>query len=527
MTDYSTEDATIEQNELRVTPSAEEFAATLPTSVLVRAVEQAPVAISITDPRANILYANPEFQRVTGYQPEEVYGRNESLLSDKKTPALVYEALWSAVLAQRSWTGRLLNRRKDGRRYLAQLTVAPVVTKDGETSHYLGMHVDVSEQHRLEREVANQQALIESLLDSAPTLFAALNNQDALVMSNAVYREAAERYRGNSLAEEIRRLVLVGLGVQWNEVEQGRTYEHDVELELRGPTGRPEARYFRCALKGFDAADSSAHGFFHGERRRYALIFATDVTSLRQEQERVRINALRALIADDERVETLHEVVHAAAFRFQMPLNILDAALRWVTTEASQSEVQVALVDAIRQACEIGQEAVSLLQQSTPNRAVPIFDEMDLVGAVNDVLTVLQPRLARTTVNLEWAPSEAVMICGHARRINAMIKQLIDNALDAVEEAPFGEIRVTLTKSKDKVTLRVIDNGPGIPASLRYRVFEPFFSTADLVRGTAGMGLTIVQDVATTHRGSAYVEPEFDDGCCMVVELPVSPVEVE
>ena len=62
----------------------------LPPRVFLAAVEQSPVAISIADPRATILYANPAFVRVTGYSVEEVVGRNESLLSNKATPVEVY-----------------------------------------------------------------------------------------------------------------------------------------------------------------------------------------------------------------------------------------------------------------------------------------------------------------------------------------------------------------------------------------------------------------------------------------------------
>ena len=96
-------------------------------ALFVETVEQAPVAISITDDRANILYVNQAFSRVTGYAPEECIGHNESMLSDKKTPKAVYEELWNRLQAQQSWHGCLLNRHKNGRRYLADLTVAPIM----------------------------------------------------------------------------------------------------------------------------------------------------------------------------------------------------------------------------------------------------------------------------------------------------------------------------------------------------------------------------------------------------------------
>ncbi len=58
----------------------------LPPRLFLEVVRQSAVAISITDSRANILYANPAFGRVTGYAPEYIVGKNESILSGQSTP---------------------------------------------------------------------------------------------------------------------------------------------------------------------------------------------------------------------------------------------------------------------------------------------------------------------------------------------------------------------------------------------------------------------------------------------------------
>ena len=82
-------------------------------------VEQAPVAVSITDSWANILYANAAFEALTGYQQQDVLGKNESILSNQATPSEVYKSLWKTISDRRSWSGTLVNRRKNGDAYLA------------------------------------------------------------------------------------------------------------------------------------------------------------------------------------------------------------------------------------------------------------------------------------------------------------------------------------------------------------------------------------------------------------------------
>ena len=76
-------------------------------SLFVETVEQAPIAISITDRKAKILYVNEEFSRVTGYRPVDILGENESLLSDKSTPRKVYHDLWRTISAKKIWRGTL------------------------------------------------------------------------------------------------------------------------------------------------------------------------------------------------------------------------------------------------------------------------------------------------------------------------------------------------------------------------------------------------------------------------------------
>ena len=75
--------------------------------VFEQVVEQADLAVSITDPKANILYVNPAFTRITGYQPAEALGKNESMLSHKTTPPAVYESLWRKLAGRESWNGRV------------------------------------------------------------------------------------------------------------------------------------------------------------------------------------------------------------------------------------------------------------------------------------------------------------------------------------------------------------------------------------------------------------------------------------
>ena len=72
--------------------------------------------------------------------PTRYWALNESILSYKTTPRSVYETLWKSLHDKKTWNGTLVNRRKDGSRYIAELTITPILDSKGETAYCLGMH---------------------------------------------------------------------------------------------------------------------------------------------------------------------------------------------------------------------------------------------------------------------------------------------------------------------------------------------------------------------------------------------------
>jgi diguanylate cyclase (GGDEF)-like protein/PAS domain S-box-containing protein len=116
-------------------------------SRLARAVEQGPVSIMITDTAGNIEYVNRKFVQITGYEAEEVLGRNASILKSGYTPPDEYRQLWQTIRDGGEWRGEFRNCRKDGRYYWASVCIVPVRDAEGTITHFLSIEEDVSETH--------------------------------------------------------------------------------------------------------------------------------------------------------------------------------------------------------------------------------------------------------------------------------------------------------------------------------------------------------------------------------------------
>ncbi len=127
---------------------------------LTQAVEQSPHMVLITDLDARIIYVNRRFTDLTGYAPAEVMGKNPSILQSGDTPVTLYSEMWSALMSDGQWFGEIKDRCKDGRAFWAALTVSRVMDEEGEPTHFVAIHEDITERKLAEQDIriAKEQA---------------------------------------------------------------------------------------------------------------------------------------------------------------------------------------------------------------------------------------------------------------------------------------------------------------------------------------------------------------------------------
>jgi len=121
-----------------------------------------------------------------------------------------------------------------------------------------------------------------------------------------------------------------------------------------------------------------------------------------------------------------------------------------------------------------------------------------------DTMTVLggKARAKSVTVTVQVA-DDLPAVEGFGGELNQVWANLIDNAIDAAPAS--GRVEVSAVGENNSVVVRVVDDGPGVPESLKRRIFEPFFTTKPQGQGT-GLGLDIVRRLVLQHNGQI----EFD-----------------
>ncbi len=127
-----------------------------------QAISGATEGICITDISGNILKVNNSFCQLSGYEKEELLGKNPRILKSGKQDAQFYLEMWESIIKTGSWRGEIWDRKKNGEIYPKWLAIDTIVCKSDDTTYYLGISTDITKLKNTEEKV-NQLAYYDDL----------------------------------------------------------------------------------------------------------------------------------------------------------------------------------------------------------------------------------------------------------------------------------------------------------------------------------------------------------------------------
>jgi signal transduction histidine kinase len=179
---------------------------------------------------------------------------------------------------------------------------------------------------------------------------------------------------------------------------------------------------------------------------------------------------------------------------------MLDAVLRWAATGWSVRRLASEIQEAARRISGL----VMAIKGFTHMDQAMVAEPVDLIQGLDNTIAVLKSKArsksAALIVNVE---TDLPRVRGFTGELNQIWANLIDNALDAIPDA--GRVEVLANRAHQRVVVRIVDNGTGIPDQIRERIFDPFFTTKPVGAGT-GLGLDIVRRLVRHNDGEISVE---------------------
>ncbi|OLO42325.1 hypothetical protein BTR23_03630 [Alkalihalophilus pseudofirmus] len=110
--------------------------------------------LMITDYKQNIIAVNPSFEKITGYIFGEVVNKNPKFLQSGQTARSVFNEMWEKIRTEGTWTGELINQRKNGEQFWSYITITHIKKQRVEDSFYIGIMRDITERIKAEKRVS-------------------------------------------------------------------------------------------------------------------------------------------------------------------------------------------------------------------------------------------------------------------------------------------------------------------------------------------------------------------------------------
>jgi PAS domain S-box-containing protein len=500
--------------------------------------ENAVVGFFQSTPGGRFLDVNPAFASMFGYSsPEELITR----VSD------IAKQLYAHPEDRRRYQELLLDQgyvenfafialRKDRSRTWISISTRAVFDQDGKIIRYEGAAIDIEERKRAEKELENQNRIMTTLLDNlqvgvfmvkAPTGKPIMANKYAKellgrgIMDSADKGTLADVYQAYKLGSDelypVDQMPIVkGLMGEKHSVDDMVIVQpggNQVFLEVFGSPVKDKQGNIVASLASF-----------------------SDITYRKKaEEERIK---LESRLQQAQRMEAIGTLAGGIAHDFN---NILFPIIGFAEMAKDDLQKDSPLQDNINEIVEGAKRARELVKQilTFSRQAEHELTPLKIQIILKEVLKLTRSTLP-STIEIKQNISDACgFVLADATRVHQIAMNLITNAYHAMQETG-GNLEVSLEEVElgpDElsenammpgryVRLIVADTGYGMEQSVMDRIFDPYFTTKGIAKGT-GMGLAIVHGIVKSYGGDIRVSSEIGKGTVFQVHLPVVKSSVE
>lgn len=242
---------------------------------------------------------------------------------------------------------------------------------------------------------------------------------------------------------------------------------------------------------------------------------------------RIFVDELNTLLLRlHEAFETERQFTANAAHEIRTPLASLKTHAQVALRSLNESQREERLVQIIRgvdRVTHLVEQLLTLARLDYESQEQK-FTHLDLVSLAREVLAEIAPMALEKGIDLSLAESSRGEVMGNPAGLSILLRNLVDNAIRYTPSG--GAVEVDVISDKDGISLRVTDNGPGIPPDELPHVFERFY------RGTVneslgcGLGLSIVRRIVELHNARITLDrPLSGHGLQVLVVFPPPPVQ--
>ncbi|MDT7781264.1 MAG: hypothetical protein QOC99_3776 [Acidobacteriota bacterium] len=378
-------------------------------------------------------------------------------------------------------------------------------------SGYVAVAIENSLLYQEQKERAEELALLkefnESIVESINVGILTVDAEGRVTACNSALEEMLGLRRDEAtghivedlFAEDFAETLRQALGAQGWELSELRNI-----YKLHTATRRGHTLILNIALAPLKRADAAVPGG--------VLVVLEDVTG------RVR---LEEQLQQREKLSSIGLLAAGVAHEINTPLTGVSSYTQMLLGMLAETDPKHALLQKIRRQTDRATGIVNNLLNFSRTGGVTEFGDVNVNRVLDDTLQLLEPQLRQSQIELRREYAEDLpYVYANAGKLQQVFTNLLLNARDAIPDG--GQITLrTKASDLDAVTVQVADTGIGIAPENVARIYDPFFTTKGVGRGT-GLGLAVSYGIVQEHSGHIAVESTPGRGTTFRITLPTA-----
>lgn len=516
--------------------------------------------IAKTDAKGNITYANDQFVSISGYEREELIGKNHRILNSGYHPPEFFKNMWDRINAGQTWRGTIKNISKFGFAYWVDTTIVPEFDNDGKIKGFTSLRYDISyikeaenNQRRLyfTQQVISQIFALNSIKgDLNYKLSRALNiileiNWLAIKKQGAIFIVKDGKLHLETEKQLAPALITKCATVEFGTCLCGRAALKQEIIHAHCIDERHEITFEGIKEHGHYSVPFVQEGktigvmvlyIEHGHQQSMEEIESLQLIAqaiselISTENNKIELENQKKISQQNAKLASIGNLAAGVGHEINNPLAAIVGHID-VLKKKEEQDIQkiyeriAKIENATKRIVNIVQGLRTFSRKENQNEVDTDHTDFNLHNSIIESVGLLEDlyRSENVEIDFHFSPNFLSALCyGDANKFQQIIINLLSNAKDALEGRDNKKIFISGNVKDSHAVISVTDNGTGIPDELKEKIFDPFFTTKDPAKGT-GIGLSLVYKLINEdYNGIISVEnSKAHGGACFSITLPI------
>ncbi|OXA83196.1 hypothetical protein B0A56_02105 [Flavobacterium columnare NBRC 100251 = ATCC 23463] len=463
-------------------------------------------AVIICDKEGKIEWVNESFEKVTGYNNQEVIGKKPgAFLQGEETNKETIAYLKKQLSRGEPFNCEILNYTKDKTKYWVRIHGQALKNDNGQIIKYFAIEEDISNEKSYQDALKYEKEKYSSIIANMNLGLLEVDNDDLILFSNQSFLEMS----GYTIDELIGKNATDLLANDTSKMllaDQNKARKKGISdsYEVLAKTKNGDDRYW--VISGGPNYD--AKGNIVG-----SIGIHLDIT----QQKNLELQKERLLLRLKKQNQQLNDYAQIVSHDLKSPLRSIHSLISWIKEDNLKefSAQTLSYLEMIEGKVEKMDHLIQgILTYSKIDTLENVYEEVDINEIIQNIIQIIH-----IPENVEVIIATILpIITADQYRIQQLFQNLISNAVTYIDK-PIGKVIIDYKGTNDSHLFSIKDNGPGIAPENQDKIFTIFQSFTKHEKST-GIGLSIVKKIIENYKGKIWLESQENIGTTFFIKIP-------